>query len=230
MALYICTVRSYRIIAMASKLTDRQQQILDLIRQTVTRTGFPPTRAEIAQALGFRSPNAAEDHLKALARKGAIELTAGASRGIRLKDGPSQSQTSLAIPSLAQLLLPLVGRVAAGSPILAAEHVEREVGVDPHLFAQAPDYLLKVRGMSMRDAGILEGDLLAVKKASEARNGQIVVARLGDDVTVKRLQRTNGHIELLPENPDFQTIIVEADQEFALEGIAVGLIRTHALH
>jgi len=230
MALYICTVRLYRIIAMASKLTDRQQQILDLIRQTVTRTGFPPTRAEIAQALGFRSPNAAEDHLKALARKGAIELTAGASRGIRLKDGPSLSQTSLAIPSLAQLLLPLVGRVAAGSPILAAEHVEREVGVDPHLFAQPPDYLLKVRGMSMRDAGILEGDLLAVKKASEARNGQIVVARLGDDVTVKRLQRTNGHIELLPENPDFQTIIVEADQEFALEGIAVGLIRTHALH
>ncbi|WMD21410.1 transcriptional repressor LexA [Achromobacter seleniivolatilans] len=215
---------------MASKLTDRQQQILDLIRQTVTRTGFPPTRAEIAQALGFRSPNAAEDHLKALARKGAIELTAGASRGIRLKDSsPAASQASF-VPSLAQLLLPLVGRVAAGSPILAAEHVEREVGVDPHLFAQAPDYLLKVRGMSMRDAGILEGDLLAVKKASEARNGQIVVARLGDDVTVKRLQRTNGHIELLPENPDFQTIIVEADQEFALEGIAVGLIRTHALH
>ncbi|NMK44648.1 transcriptional repressor LexA [Achromobacter sp. Bel] len=216
---------------MASKLTDRQQQILDLIRQTVMRTGFPPTRAEIAQALGFRSPNAAEDHLKALARKGAIELTAGASRGIRLKDGaPASTQASLSMPSLAQLLLPLVGRVAAGSPILAAEHVEREVGVDPHLFAQAPDYLLKVRGMSMRDAGILEGDLLAVKKASEARNGQIVVARLGDDVTVKRLQRTNGHIELLPENPDFQTIVVEADQEFALEGIAVGLIRTHALH
>ncbi|MGV2908900.1 transcriptional repressor LexA [Achromobacter sp. AGC25] len=216
---------------MASKLTDRQQQILDLIRQTVMRTGFPPTRAEIAQALGFRSPNAAEDHLKALARKGAIELTAGASRGIRLKDGATASApASLSLPSLTHLLLPLVGRVAAGSPILAAEHVEREVGVDPHLFAQAPDYLLKVRGMSMRDAGILEGDLLAVKKASEARNGQIVVARLGDDVTVKRLQRTNGHIELLPENPDFQTIVVEADQEFALEGIAVGLIRTHALH
>ncbi|HCW16658.1 transcriptional repressor LexA [Achromobacter sp.] len=216
---------------MASKLTDRQQQILDLIRQTVMRTGFPPTRAEIAQALGFRSPNAAEDHLKALARKGAIELTAGASRGIRLKDGATASTpTSLSLPSLTHLLLPLVGRVAAGSPILAAEHVEREVGVDPHLFAQAPDYLLKVRGMSMRDAGILEGDLLAVKKASEARNGQIVVARLGDDVTVKRLQRTNGHIELLPENPDFQTIVVEADQEFALEGIAVGLIRPHALH
>jgi len=231
MALYICTVRSHRIIAMASKLTDRQQQILDLIRQTVTRTGFPPTRAEIAQALGFRSPNAAEDHLKALARKGAIELTAGASRGIRLKDAATApAQTSLPIPALAQLLLPLVGRVAAGSPILAAEHVEREVGVDPSLFAQAPDYLLKVRGMSMRDAGILEGDLLAVKKASEARNGQIVVARIGDDVTVKRLQRQNGHIELLPENPDFETIVVKADQEFALEGIAVGLIRTQALH
>lgn len=215
---------------MASKLTDRQQQILDLIRQTVTRTGFPPTRAEIAQALGFRSPNAAEDHLKALARKGAIELTAGASRGIRLKDATTPVQSSVPIPALAQLLLPLVGRVAAGSPILAAEHVEREVGVDPSLFAQAPDYLLKVRGMSMRDAGILEGDLLAVKKASEARNGQIVVARIGDDVTVKRLQRQNGHIELLPENPDFETIVVKADQEFALEGIAVGLIRTQALH
>lgn len=216
---------------MASKLTDRQQQILDLIRQTVARTGFPPTRAEIAQALGFRSPNAAEDHLKALARKGAIELTAGASRGIRLKDNsPTPSQAPLPLPGLVQLLLPLVGRVAAGSPILATEHVEREIGVDSSLFAQAPDYLLKVRGMSMRDAGILEGDLLAVKKASEARNGQIVVARLGDDVTVKRLQRQNGRIELLPENPDFNVIVVEADQEFALEGIAVGLIRPHALH
>lgn len=216
---------------MVSKLTDRQQQILDLIRQTVARTGFPPTRAEIAQALGFRSPNAAEDHLKALARKGAIELTAGASRGIRLKDAASASaQAPLPLPGLAQLLLPLVGRVAAGSPILATEHVEREIGVDPGLFTQAPDYLLKVRGMSMRNAGILEGDLLAVKKAAEARNGQIVVARLGDDVTVKRLQRQNGRVELLPENPDFNVIVVEADQEFALEGIAVGLIRPTALH
>lgn len=216
---------------MVSKLTDRQQQILDLIRQTVARTGFPPTRAEIAQALGFRSPNAAEDHLKALARKGAIELTAGASRGIRLKDAASASaQAPLPLPGLAQLLLPLVGRVAAGSPILATEHVEREIGVDPGLFTQAPDYLLKVRGMSMRNAGILEGDLLAVKKAAEARNGQIVVARLGDDVTVKRLQRQNGRVELLPENPDFNVIVVEADQEFALEGIAVGLIRPNALH
>ena len=224
---------------MASKLTDRQQEILDLIRLTISRTGFPPTRAEIARALGFRSPNAAEDHLKALARKGAIELTAGASRGIRLKDpgeapapGPETAASALAgmADAVGRLLLPLVGRVAAGSPILAAEHVEREVGVDVGLFAQTPDYLLKVRGMSMRDAGILEGDLLAVKRAAEARNGQIVVARLGDEVTVKRLQRHQGRIELLPENPDFSPIVVDGTQEFALEGIAVGLIRTQALH
>ncbi|OZI22855.1 repressor LexA [Bordetella genomosp. 7] len=227
---------------MATKLTDRQQEILDLIRVTVERTGFPPTRAEIARALGFRSPNAAEDHLKALARKGAIELTAGASRGIRLKDAGHSSASAAAASAAAssalagmadtvgRLLLPLVGRVAAGSPILAAEHVEREIGVDPALFAQAPDYLLKVRGMSMRDAGILEGDLLAVKRAADARNGQIIVARLGDDVTVKRLQRRQGRIELLPENPDFSPILVDNTQEFALEGIAVGLIRTQPLH
>ncbi|MFC4276768.1 transcriptional repressor LexA [Achromobacter aloeverae] len=215
---------------MATKLTERQQQILDLIRQTVASTGFPPTRAEIAQALGFRSPNAAEDHLKALARKGAIELTAGASRGIRLKEAPTGVQAMLPLPALAQLMLPLVGRVAAGSPILAAEHVERDIGVDPGLFAQRPDYLLKVRGMSMRDAGILDGDLLAVRKAGEARDGQIVVARIDDDVTVKRLQRQGGRIQLLPENPDFEPIVVQNGQEFALEGIAVGLIRTQALH
>jgi len=227
---------------MATKLTERQQEILNLIRQTVVRTGFPPTRAEIARALGFRSPNAAEDHLKALARKGAIELTAGASRGIRLTEPVDVPGTPLAdgaaTPSglagfaeaMSRLVLPLVGRVAAGSPILAAEHVEREVGVDPGLFAQTPDYLLKVRGMSMRDAGILEGDLLAVKRATEARNGQIVVARLGDDVTVKRLQHRQGHIELLPENPDFSPIVVDGTLDFALEGIAVGLIRTQALH
>src|SRR3546814_530810 len=164
---------------MAVKLTERQQQILELIRSEINRTGFPPTRAEIARALGFRSPNAAEDHLKALARKGAIELTAGASRGIRLKDPgetglPGADAVSSALAGMAdamgRLLLPLVGRVAAGSPILAAEHVEREVGVDAGLFAQTPDYLLKVRGMSMRDAGILEGDLLAVKRAAEGRN------------------------------------------------------------
>jgi len=231
---------------MATKLTERQQEILDLIRQTVARTGFPPTRAEIARALGFRSPNAAEDHLKALARKGAIELTAGASRGIRLTEsidtaGGAQAHTAaasaaaagitrFATEAVSRLLLPLVGRVAAGSPILAAEHVEREVGVDPGLFSQTPDYLLKVRGMSMRDAGIFEGDLLAVKRATEARNGQIVVARLGDDVTVKRLQHRQGHIELLPENPDFSPILVDGTLDFALEGIAVGLIRTQALH
>jgi repressor LexA len=216
---------------MASTLTDRQQQILDLIRQTVTSTGFPPTRAEIAQALGFRSPNAAEDHLKALARKGAIELTAGASRGIRLKDAaPALAPTSHSSLALGQLLLPLVGRVAAGSPILATEHVEREVGVDTSLFVQRPDYLLKVRGLSMRDAGILDGDLLAVKKTSEARNGQIVVARLGDEVTVKRLQRQGERIKLLPENPDFEIIVVDPSQDFYLEGVAVGLIRTQALH
>ncbi|MVW71145.1 MULTISPECIES: transcriptional repressor LexA [unclassified Bordetella] len=230
---------------MATKLTARQQEILTLIRQTVARTGFPPTRAEIARALGFRSPNAAEDHLKALARKGAIELTAGASRGIRLIESvetataaresssaaaAASTLVGMATETITRLMLPLVGRVAAGSPILAAEHVEREVGVDPGLFAQTPDYLLKVRGMSMRDAGILEGDLLAVKRVAEARNGQIVVARLGDDVTVKRLQHRQGHIELLPENPEFEPIRVDGTQEFALEGIAVGLIRTHALH
>ncbi len=215
---------------MATKLTERQQEILDLIRQTVARTGFPPTRAEIAQALGFRSPNAAEDHLKALARKGAIELTAGASRGIRLKDNTPVPGSAGPLATLSQLILPLVGRVAAGSPILATEHIEREIGVDPGLFAQAPDYLLKVRGMSMRDAGILEGDLLAVKRTAEARNGQIVVARLGDDVTVKRLQRQGSRIELLPENPEFKPIVVTPADEFALEGIAVGLIRTQTLH
>lgn len=214
---------------MATKLTDRQQQILDLIRQTIARTGFPPTRAEIAGALGFRSPNAAEDHLKALARKGAIELTAGASRGIRLKDAISSIPESPPA-AFARMLLPLIGRVAAGSPILATEHIEREVGVDPDLFSQTPDYLLKVRGMSMRDVGILEGDLLAVKKTSEARNGQIIIARLDDDVTVKRLQRQNGRIELLPENPDFSPIIVDTSVDFAIEGVAVGLIRTQALH
>ncbi|HUG57876.1 MAG TPA: transcriptional repressor LexA [Candidimonas sp.] len=219
---------------MAVKLTARQQQILDLIRSEIARTGFPPTRAEIARALGFKSANAAEDHLKALAKKGAIELTAGASRGIRLNDSHPGNTIANALEhagqAIAQLLVPLVGRVAAGSPILAAEHVEREIGIEPALFAQTPDYLLRVRGLSMRDAGILDGDLLAVKKTPDARNGQIVVARLGDEVTVKRLSRSGNRIELLPENPDFQPIIVTPDDEFSLEGIAVGLIRTTALH
>lgn len=214
---------------MAIKLTERQQQILDLIRQNIASTGFPPTRAEIARSLGFRSANAAEDHLRALARKGAIELTAGASRGIRLLTTESNSALSTAAAATTQMLLPIVGRVAAGSPILAAEHVEREIGVEPSLFTQTPDYLLRVKGSSMRDAGILDGDLLAVKKASEARNGQIVVARLGDEVTVKRLQRTGGIYQLLPENPDFEPITVAPHDDFSLEGIAVGLIRNTPL-
>ncbi|AEC19276.1 LexA repressor [Pusillimonas sp. T7-7] len=220
---------------MAVKLTERQQQILELIRSEINRTGFPPTRAEIARALGFKSANAAEDHLKALARKGAIELTAGASRGIRLTDvsqvaAPSPTLIEQASSALSQLLVPLVGRVAAGHPILAAEHVEREIGIEPALFSQTPDYLLRVRGLSMRDAGILDGDLLAVKKSPDARNGQIVVARIGDEVTVKRFARTGKHIELLPENPDFEPIIVTASDEFSIEGIAVGLIRNTPLH
>lgn len=219
------------------KLTARQEQILNLIREAIENTGFPPTRAEIAAELGFRSANAAEEHLQALARKGAIELSPGTSRGIRLRDQgagtaarPARSrpaQMALPHPALMQLSLPLVGRVAAGSPILAQEHIESTYNVDPALFAAKPDYLLKVRGMSMRDAGILDGDLLAVKKIDAARNGQIIVARLGDDVTVKRYQKTGSMIELLPENPDFKPIRVSPDQEdFALEGLAVGLLRS----
>lgn len=212
---------------MTIKLTARQQQVLDIIRSEIERTGFPPTRAEIAQVLGFRSANAAEDHLKALARKGAIELTAGASRGIRLLVDDSKPVLDTILEALS---LPVIGRVAAGSPILAAEHIEREVGVNSTLFSHTPDYLLRVRGLSMRDAGILEGDLLAVKKTSEARNGQIVVARIGDDVTVKRLQRSHQQIVLLAENPDFAPIIINDPESFSLEGIAVGLIRTTPLN
>ncbi|GAA0492165.1 transcriptional repressor LexA [Pigmentiphaga sp. GD03639] len=215
-----------------SKLTARQQEILDLIRQAIVKTGFPPTRAEIAQALGFRSPNAAEEHLKALARKGVLELSAGTSRGIRLKDPvAAEPPLQLTHPVLAQLVLPLVGRVAAGSPILATEHIDKEIGVDEALFSQRPDYLLKVRGNSMRDAGILDGDLLAVKKAAQARDGQIIVARLGDDVTVKELRYTETGLSLLPANPDFQPIEVDRERDdFALEGIAVGLIRAGLVH
>lgn len=215
---------------MTIKLTARQQQILDFIRQSLEGTGFPPTRAEIAQALGFRSPNAAEDHLKALARKGAIILTPGTSRGIRLSQAEESPALSAQHADFESALVPLVGRVAAGSPILAAEHIEREVRVDPALFDTRPDYFLKVRGMSMRDAGILEGDLLAVRKASEARNGQIVVARIDDEVTVKRLSQDRQGLRLLPENPDYPVIEIRPGQHFALEGIAIGLIRAQALH
>jgi repressor LexA len=211
------------------KLTARQEQILNLIKDAIENTGFPPTRAEIANELGFRSANAAEEHLQALARKGAIEISPGTSRGIRLRDNASTSgrQLPLPHPALMQLTLPLVGRVAAGSPILAQEHIESNYNVDPTLFSSRPDYLLKVRGMSMRDAGILDGDLLAVKKTDQARNGQIVVARLGDDVTVKRYRKTGSLIELLPENPDFHIIKISQEaQNFALEGLAVGLLRS----
>jgi repressor LexA len=219
------------------KLTERQQQILDLVQSAIARTGAPPTRAEIANELGFRSANAAEEHLQALARKGVIELVGGTSRGIRLKAETLRAlnqargrQFSLALPGLAQLALPLVGRVAAGSPILAQEHVDRTVHVEATLFSRKPDYLLKVRGMSMKDAGILDGDLLAVQKADDARNGQIVVARLGDEVTVKRFRKTkSGGIELLPENPDFEPIAVAEGEAFAIEGLAVGLLRNHML-
>jgi len=214
------------------KLTARQQQILELIQNTMGRTGAPPTRAEIAAELGFKSANAAEEHLKALARKGVIELISGTSRGIRLP-GPALRalQASrgepfgLPLPALAPLALPLIGRVAAGSPILAQEHVDQTYHVEGSLFQQRPDYLLRVRGMSMRDAGIMDGDLLAVQATKEARNGQIVVARLGDEVTVKRFRRQNGVIELRAENPDFQTIIVKPGEPLEIEGCAVGLIR-----
>jgi repressor LexA len=214
------------------KLTARQEQILGLIRDAIENTGFPPTRAEIAQSLGFRSANAAEEHLQALARKGVIEISRGTSRGIRLTDNahdkPAGRQTAIVAPSgILQLNLPLLGMVAAGSPILAQEHVTANYTVDPSLFRSRPDFLLKVRGMSMRDAGIMDGDLLAVKKADSAKNGQIVVARLGDDVTVKRYRKTGSLIELLPENPDFEPIEVQPGRdEFALEGVAVGLLRT----
>jgi len=218
------------------KLTARQQQILELIQSAIASTGAPPTRAEIAAELGFRSANAAEEHLQALARKGVIELVSGTSRGIRLRSDTLRAlnesrikQFSLPLHRLAQLALPLVGRVAAGSPILAQEHVEQTYYFESSLFKQQPDYLLKVRGMSMRDVGIMDGDFLAVKQAREARNGQIVVARIGDEVTVKRFRRTRDLIELLPENPDFKTIVVEPGEPFELEGLAVGLIRNSML-
>ena len=202
------------------KLTPRQQQILELIQSAIANTGSPPTRAEIAAELGFKSANAAEEHLQALARKGAIELVSGTSRGIRLKGQSLRSE-----PTPQGMALPLIGRVAAGSPILAQEHVDQTYFVESSLFERKPDYLLRVRGMSMRDAGIMDGDLLAVQSTRDAKNGQIVVARLGEDVTVKRFRKTASHIELLAENPDFKTIVVEPGEPFEIEGLAVGLIR-----
>jgi repressor LexA len=206
----------------APHLTARQQQILDWIRGYLESTGMPPTRAEIASGLGFSTPSSAEDHLQALARKGAIEMIPGASRGLRLKEWPG-------VPI--QGTLPLVGRVAAGHPILAVENIETRYRVDPVLFSPRADYLLRVRGESMRDAGLLDGDLLAVHRTQEARNGQIVVARLGgasgDEVTVKRLRKRGRDIVLLPENPAFDPIVVDPrTTAFAIEGVGVGLIRS----
>jgi len=200
-----------------ARLTARQRQILDWIRSFVDSSGMSPTRAEIAVGLGFSTPSSAEDHLQALAKKGAIEIVPGAARGLRLKDMPG-------IP--VQGTLPLVGRVAAGNPILAAQHIEAHYRVDPALFTPRADFLLRVRGSSMKDAGILDGDLLAVHKAAEARQGQIVVARLDDEVTVKRFKRRAHEITLLPENADFAPIVVDTRvTSFAIEGIAVGLVR-----
>ena len=220
----------------APKLTSRQQQILDCIQAAIARTGAPPTRAEIAAEFGFKSANAAEDHLQALARKGVIELVSGTSRGIRLRSGAMRSlsaargaQLPLPIAGITQLVLPLIGLVAAGSPILAQAHIDTTYCFESNLFQRKPDYLLKVRGMSMRDAGIMDGDLLAVQSTREARNGQIIVARLGDDVTVKRLRRTANAIELLPENPDYPVIVVQPGEPFENEGLAVGLIRNTML-
>jgi len=199
------------------RLTPRQEEILRWIGEFVERAGFPPTRAEIAGGLGFRSSNAAEEHLKALARKGAVELSPGASRGIRLRKRR---------PGASGRRLPLVGRVPAGAPILAEENIEETYDVDPRLFSPRPDYLLRVIGESMRDAGILDGDLLVVHRTPEAQDGRIVVARLDGEVTVKRLRRRGEAIHLLPENPAFAPIVVDPGRtEFAIEGIGVGLLR-----
>ena len=219
------------------KLTARQQQILELSQSAIANTGSPPTRAEIATELGFKSANAAEEHLQALARKGAIELVSGTSRGIRLKSHNRAQSTAGFTEQLSEkmsqfqqsLLLPLIGRVAAGSPILAQEHIDQSYLIQSSLFDRKADYLLRVRGMSMRDAGIMDGDLLAVQSTREAKNGQIVVARLGDDVTVKRFERKSDRIELHAENPDFKTIVVQNDEPFEIEGLAVGLIRNNFL-
>jgi len=200
---------------MDARLTARQNQKLQLMRDNIGETGYPPPRAEIADKLGFRSANAAEDHLRALARKGVIEMVPGASRGIRLLE----TNTGL----------PLIGQVAAGNPILAEENIEDYCDVSAELFYPSADFLLRVKGMSMRDAGIFNDDLLAVHKTDTARNGQIIVARIEEDVTVKRLKKTRRRyeIQLLPENPEFEPILVDLrHQDFAIEGLAVGVIRT----
>ena len=197
------------------QLTPRQSQILEMVQDFIAETGMPPTRAEIARELGFKSANAAEEHLRALQKKGVLELVPGASRGIQLKDSLRD-----------QIGLPLVGRVAAGSPMLAEEHIETHYRIDPQLFNPKPHYLLRVHGMSMKNAGILDGDLVAVHRTPEVRSRQIVVARLDDEVTVKRYRQKGSIVELLPENEDFDTIHVDlAEQMMVIEGVVVGVIR-----
>ncbi|HHJ16262.1 MAG TPA: repressor LexA [Gammaproteobacteria bacterium] len=201
-------------------LTPRQAEILALIREYVYDEGYPPTRMEIAEAFGFRSPNAAEEHLRALERKGAIELLPGSSRGIRLLGEAVEEEEGI----------PVVGQVAAGEPILAEEHIEDHYPVDPALFHPRAHYLLRVRGMSMKDIGIMDGDLLAVHRTRQAENGQIVVARLDDEVTVKRFRRRGSIVYLLPENEDFEPIRVDLRQQpMVIEGLGVGILRNQSL-
>ncbi|WP_342246386.1 transcriptional repressor LexA [Pseudomonas sp. OTU5201] len=200
------------------KLTPRQAEILAFIKRCLEDNGFPPTRAEIAQELGFKSPNAAEEHLKALARKGAIEMTPGASRGIRIPGFEPGSNEDDG--------LPVIGRVAAGAPILAQQNIEESCRINPGFFHPRADYLLRVRGMSMKDIGIFDGDLLVVHSTREARNGQVVVARLGEEVTVKRFKREGDKVWLIAENPEFAPIEVNLDeQDLVIEGLSVGVIR-----
>ncbi|MCJ7814889.1 MAG: transcriptional repressor LexA [Xanthomonadales bacterium] len=202
-------------------LTARQKQVLNFISEFIEKHKFPPTRSELSAYFGFRSPNAAESHLRALEKKSMIGIERGAARGITLLPLAANE-----LPASANTPLPLIGRVAAGSPILAQENIENEYRVDPSLFSRKPHYLLRVEGMSMQDAGILDGDLLAVHRTPEARNGQIVVARLDDEVTVKRFRRRGFLVQLIPENIDFSPIEVDLRrQELTIEGLGVGVIR-----
>ena len=198
-----------------SPLTPRQQQILKLIQSAISESGMPPTRAEIARDMGFKSPNAAEEHLRALQKKGVIDLIPGASRGIQLKDSLRE-----------QMGLPLIGRVAAGRPMLAEEHVEGRYQIDPKIFQPRAHYLLKVKGMSMKDVGIMDGDLVAVHRTPEVRNRQIIVARLDNEVTVKRYKQEGKVVWLLPENEEFEPIRVDMkEQSLIIEGLVVGVLR-----
>ncbi|MCW4631724.1 MULTISPECIES: transcriptional repressor LexA [Marinomonas] len=202
------------------KLTKRQSDVLETIREFIGETGFPPTRAEIAHRLGFKSPNAAEEHLKALCKKGAIEMLSGASRGIRLVERASNDDLT------EDLGLPVIGKVAAGYPILAQENIASHVNIPASMFSPQADYFLSVSGTSMKNIGIMEGDLLAVHKTTTVRNGQIVVARIGDEVTVKRFEQNGKIVRLIPENEEFTDIIVDLESEdFAIEGLSVGVIR-----